>query len=439
MASGIRDSVYVSFSQIILLILGIANQSCLAWFLGPADRGAFAVCLTYVTLLTIFFVVGCDTASIYFVSSGKVSLSEGVIQTFIYGGVGSLVAMVVGWCLMFFPVEFFMKASVSQFNIAILSIPVTLFSLLLSGLLTAVNHFKAFGIISIANSFLQLLLTVVFIEFFRWGVEGAFSATIAASSVTIFFTLVYFHHVLGLIWVRPSWLSLKEMFHYGLRYYVGKISNQVNLQIGAMILAFFATKEDIGIFAVASQLTARSMFIPDVLATVLMPRVAADKTGKTAVVAQCARLTFVACGVMLLVMAVFAKPLVIILFSPNFIAAAVLIQILIIGVLIRSYSKIFVPYLLGIDRPGIASISVFVGFIVNVGLLWLLLPIMGLSGAAWAMTIGYIVSSVILTWGFQHFSGLSFWQVHKFQKNDWYLIKDTIFKLMNRFLKKSSN
>ncbi|MHC5172664.1 MAG: hypothetical protein ACYSPJ_02710 [Planctomycetota bacterium] len=63
------------------------------------------------------------------------------------------------------------------------------------------------------------------------------------------------------------------MFHYGLRYYVGKISNQVNFQLGTLILAFFATQEQIGIFAVASQVTARAMLVPDALATVLMPRV----------------------------------------------------------------------------------------------------------------------------------------------------------------------
>ena len=433
MASGIRDSAYVFLSQIGLVVLGIANQSCLAWFLGPADRGAFAVCLIYATLLTIFFVVGCDVASIYFVSSKRMNISEGIIHTLIYGGTGAVVAMVVGWCLTWLPVEYFQKATHAQFNMALLSLPVTLFALILSRLLTAVDRFGAFGVITVAGSFLQLSLTFVFIRTFSWGVEGAFGAVIAAGLIMITITVLYFHQKLGLVWVSPSWQSLKEMFHYGLRYYVGKISNQVNFQIGTLILAFFASKEEIGIFAVASQVTARAMLVPDALATVLMPRVAGDKTGKKELVAQCARLVLMVCGLLLLVLVVFAKPIVVILFSPEFIDAAVLIQILAVGILIRCYSKIFVPYLLGIDRPGVASMSVLIGMVVNVALLWWLLPQMGLPGAALAMTIGYLVSSAILTQGFQRFSGLSFRQVHQYNQGDWALMKSTFSQVINRF------
>ncbi|MHC5117714.1 MAG: oligosaccharide flippase family protein [Planctomycetota bacterium] len=435
MASGVRDSAYVFVSQVGLLVLGIANQSCLAWFLGPADRGAFAVCLIYATLLTIFFVVGCDVASIYFVSSGKVNISEGIIQTLIYGGTGAALAMVVGWSLTWLPVEYFQKATHAQFNMALLSIPVTLFSLILSRLLTAVNRFGAFGVVTVLGSFLQLVLTFIFIRLFGWGVEGAFGAVISAGVIMITITLSYFHRNLGLTWVSPSWQSLKEMFHYGLRYYVGKISNQVNFQLGTLILAFFATQEQIGIFAVASQVTARAMLVPDALATVLMPRVAGDQTGKRELVAQCARLVWLVCGVLLVVLAVFARPIVTVVFSPKFIDAAVLIQILAVGTLVRCGSKIFVPYLLGIDRPGVASMSVLVGMITNVALLWWLLPRMGLPGAAVAMSIGYGVSSAILTQGFRRSSGLSFMQIHRYNKNDWFLMRNVFFQVLNRLKK----
>ncbi|MBC8379636.1 MAG: oligosaccharide flippase family protein, partial [Planctomycetes bacterium] len=228
MASGIRDSAYVFISRIGLLVFGIANQSCLAWFLGPADRGAFAVCLLYTTLLLVFFVVGCDVASVYFVSSKRMNISEGIIHTLIYGGAGSIVAMTVGWCLTQLPVEYFSKATQSQFNIALITIPTTLFSLVLSRLLTAVNRFKVFSILTLIGSLLQLALTFVFIKLFGWGVEGAFGAIIAGGVVMITINLSYFRRKLGFGWVSPSWQSLKEMLHYGLRYYVGKISNQVS-------------------------------------------------------------------------------------------------------------------------------------------------------------------------------------------------------------------
>ena len=98
-----------------------------------------------------------------------------------------------------------------------------------------------------------------------------------------------------------------------------------------MVLAFFATREEIGLFAVASMLTFQATVIPDVISTVLMPKVAGDGVGKKELVAQCFRLTAIICGILLLVIAVFAEPIVVVLFSPKFIPAVLLIRILSIG------------------------------------------------------------------------------------------------------------
>ena len=423
MASGIRDFNVTLGSNIIMMVMSIGTQSCLAWFLGTAGRGSYAVCLMFATVLNIFFVVGCDIASIYFVSARRFSISEGVLYAFIYGGIGSVFGMAAGLILMQFPLSIFDKATPTMFYMALLLVPISVLSYTLMRLLTAVHQFVWFAVVSVANVVAQLLFTVVYVWGFSLGVHGALLGVISAGCVTIALTLVFFRWKYNIKWVKPKIKNLLEMFHYGARYYIGKISNQMNFQIGTIILAFFATKEEVGIFAVASQIAVRTMIIPNTLITVLIPKVAGDEGGKKELVAQCSRLTGLVSGIMLLLLGVFARPIITILFSSDFEGAVLLFRILAVGTLVRSVCKVFVPYLLGTNHPGISSLSVAVGAVVNMIALLLLLPLLGLSGAALAMVAGWLVGSILLMVGFLHHSELRLSQVWMFQSSDLAIVR----------------
>jgi O-antigen/teichoic acid export membrane protein len=129
---------------------------------------------------------------------------------------------------------------------------------------------------------------------------------------------------------------------------------------------------------------------------------------------------------------VFAEPIVETLYSSRFNESALLIQVLCIGVFIRCASKVFVAYLLGMNRPGVASISVLVGIIVNIVLYMILLPILGIVGAAISMTISYFCSSILLFLYFKSISSMNLKKILFFQHADMEFVKrclsDFVFK-----------
>jgi O-antigen/teichoic acid export membrane protein len=219
------------------------------------------------------------------------------------------------------------------------------------------------------------------------------------------------------------------MAHYGARYYFGQLSNNVNVQIGTIILAVFAKKEEIGMFDVASQFATKAMVIPDSIVTVLLPKLASHKERKKELIAQCARLTLLSMCFLFLVLSLFMNQIVKILFSPAFLPVVSLFSILFFGVIIRSACKVFVPYLLGINRPGIVSLSSAIGAITNLIALWVLLPILGLNGAAISMVMGWSIGSVILFYSFRYNSKLSFANIWVPKKTDLNLFKPIILKL----------
>lgn len=432
MNAGIRDLSLTFGSRIVTLLLNTGVQSCLAWFLAPAGRGSYAVCVLFTTLLILICVLGCDVAAMYYVSARKFTLSEGVSNTCIHGGLGCLLAIIVGAVTMQLPLAFLEKAARSSFYLSLALIPASFFSATLTSLLGSLRVFGWLAVSQIFGISCHLVLVVVMVPILDWGVNGALLATLGASLLTILFVLVLYRRRYQLRWVWPSWQSLSQMLHYGFRYYLGKISNQVNFQIGTIILAFFASKEDIGLFAVAMTLTAQVMMVPDTLTTVLIPRVAEDKLGRIALIAQCVRVAGVLVAILLALLAVLATPVVSVLFSPQFLPAVPLIRIIAVGILVRSAGKLFVPYLIGTNHPGIASVSVAAGMVTNLALLLALMPSLGLIGAAVAVSVGYLVSSAILQVAFCRISGQRLRETWRFTVEDWRLVIQIFGKTLER-------
>ena len=138
---GIHDFSVTFAGKLVTIVTVLGTQSCLAWFLGPEGRGSYAVCVIFATVLSTIFVIGCDVASLYFVASGRFSISEGLTYSLIYGGLGSLLAIAAGLGILQLDFPFLSKAGRAAFHLALLSIPLSLFSLILLNLLTAVRHF----------------------------------------------------------------------------------------------------------------------------------------------------------------------------------------------------------------------------------------------------------------------------------------------------------
>jgi O-antigen/teichoic acid export membrane protein len=432
MASGLRDFTITFGSKILMLVAALGSQSCLAWFLGPAGRGSYTVVMLFAALLTMVFVFGTDVAGRYYVANARFTLSEGVSHVLACGLLGCAMAVGTGLIIMQLPVAFLSKASAQSFYLALATIPLTLFSYAFLVLLTALREFGWYAVVGICNSVMWLVLSVLFLWVLKWDVDGAVLTSLVTSALTLVGVLVVLRwkHGLSLVW--PTLKGISEMFRYGIRYYVGKISNQANFQIGTIILAFFATREEIGLFSLAVAMTIQIMMVPDALGDVVMPRVAGDSRGRPELVTQVNRMVSLICGPMLLVLAVFADPIVSVLFSPAFLPTVPIIRILAVGFFLRSACKMIEYYFLMTNHPGVSSTATMAGVIVNLGLLWLLMPLMGLLGAAIAMTASYAVSSALLVIAFRRYSGMSLSTMWRYQRSDSAAMLDAVSRFRGR-------
>ncbi len=426
MKSGVKDFSVTLGGQAGKIGVGLVTQSILAWILGPADFGSLAVCLLFATLLYIICAVSCDIAAVYFVSSGRFSLSEGVVYTFLYGALSAALAITAGWFLIRLPIAFFRQAAPEDFRLALVFVPASLLGDVLPLLLTAIRRFKLFALLTVLRSVLQLFFTVILVVLVRGGVRGALWASILNANTVILVTLAIMVGKFGVRWVAPTGEKFRDMFIFGLRYYPGKLSNKMNLEIAPVLLAFFATRAEIGWFALAARITQLVEIIPDTMHAVLFPRVTIDREGRSRLVARSARVIGIVCAAILVILSVLAEPLVGIVFSPAFLPAVPFIRILAAGLIIRCLCKVLVPYLIGINHPGHASFAVIVGVAANLATILYLLPRVGVSAAPWSMTASYLVSSVYILVSFSHYSGLSLREVFSFRRSDWLEVENLV-------------
>ena len=97
-------------------------------------------------------------------------------------------------------------------------------------------------------------------------------------------------------------------------------------------------------------------------------------------------------------------------------------------------SKLFEPYLIGMNRPGTASVAIGAGITTNLLVLCILLPRIGLIAAAVGITGNYLVSTVLLTTSFHRVSGMKYTEIFCPRRSDW----NAFGRLLARFTRKSA-
>lgn len=419
MSSGLRDVSVTFGSRIAIVLLGLALQSCLAWLLGPAGRGSYAVCMMYTTLLGIACTVGVDAASQYFVASKEFSLSDAVSVLLVLETIGAALAIVGGLAAVCLPLEFFAKAPRISYFIAVLSAPWHMWVLSLLMILTATRDYPFRAAAAITQALLRLVGTVVLVGVAGLGVNGAVAANLLAFAVVTLMILGFLRRRYQLHWVRPTWGKIRRTLGYGGRYYIAAFGTLVNVQIGVIMMAFLASPDDIGLFQAGSSFILYVVMISDSVGTVIHPRIAADPRGRPELAAQSVRLVGIVCGCIVLLLATFARPIVSVLLSPQFLPVVPVIWILAPAVIYRAGTKVLVHYFTATDHPGIFSASIITSTAVNFALLLILLPKMGLQGAAWAMSIAYFCGGTLLVAAFWRLSGLSLAASFLPQRADW--------------------
>jgi len=426
MKPGARDTAFALGSRVGVLAIGLAIQSTLAWALGPEGRGSYAVCLLFATILGTVFTFGMDRAGQYFAASGRLAVPDSVRAMIAALLAGSALGVAVGWALISLDLPFFAKASRSSFYVSLSVIPFVAVQNAFVMVLIGMRKIGLVAIVTITSVAVQLAAALALVLGLGLGVQGALWSVVIADTVTIAVALGAFRREGWLRAGRVTLSSMGALAGYGVRYYVAKLSTMVHFRVGTLLLAFFVSPAEIGLFAAASQLTGRVTLISKAVEMALFPRVAGDERGRPELVARSGRVTMLAVAAVLCLLVALSWPIVAVVLSPEFLPAVPLIWIVAPGVLARSGANVLMTFYMATNRPAVCSWSVGLGMAANVLAILVLLPRFGLAGAAWAMTIGYVMSWSILLAAFHRSTGRGVVETWRPRRGDVVLLLDGV-------------
>ena len=384
-------------TRVGILLSGVAIQSLLAYALLPVGRGEFAVCILFAGLLGVLLTPGADAGSQYFVMAKKISVSQGVSVSLLICLVGAGLGATLAIPLITSDIEFFRKAEAGSFHLALVLIPFTTFSSAVQHQLAGLRRFRRLALFSLFQTTANGLSLVCLVVVLRLGVDGALLAGCVGYLVMIIVCLIDLRRNEGLIWEISSRSGLLAVIRYGLKYYIARIGWGDDVRVGILLLTMLAGRAEIGIFAVASGLMMRLVMISNAVFIPLLPRAAGHDDGRPDLVAFCARVTTWVTGAAIIVLLAFSIPLVRILLSAEFLPAIPLIRIIAPGIFVFAGSNVLTAYFRGINRPDICSWAVGFGLVLNLAIIPLLYPKIGVEAAAWALTVGLFGRSTFLS------------------------------------------
>ena len=415
----IRSARLILITDCTILLCTVVTSLLGARALGPAGRGDLLVIALWPLVIALLAELGLPNAHRYWMAKEPERcsrlFSNAVIYTVIAGAISIALADIVVPHL----VGDRSPQVMTLLRIYQVNIPAALFLNLMRGLLEGTRRFGWAGMA-------RLLSFVVQGAGFAglWFVGNLTVATatytlICAQTASALLATFAVWRQLRPRW-QPSWAEFKNSMHYGLRDYPGCVADFTTLRLDQLMLGGMASSAAIGLYVIAVRLSEVTTYVSEALAGALLPEVAGSRGGKQAetLLSRTRRLTSYT-NVLVLIPLWFGAPLILrVLFGARFVPAAGAFRWLLVAAVVWSAGSIVISGLQGFGYPGLSTIARFLSAAVTAPALIILIPRMGIEGAAIASLLGYSVMLVVALVGLIRRRQLGFWRYLRPQRHD---------------------
>ena len=393
----IRSAKLIFATDIAITLMSVVTSLIGARALGPAGRGDLLVITLWPLVIAMLAVLGLPNAFRYWMAKDPSRcsrlFSNAVVYTVVAGAIGVVLS------------DFIVPHLIGQrspeimvlVRIYMINIPAVIFLSLMRGLV-GFSTLWVFGRLTVAT---------------------AACTMIAAQMISMLLALIAVMRELKPRW-SPSWQEFRTSMNYGLRDYAGEVSDFTTLRLDQMMLGGMASNTAMGLYVMAVRLSEITTIIAGALADALMPEVAgsAKEDDPEAMLAKTLRLTLYA-NVIILVPLWIAAPLMLrILFGQSFAPATGAFRWLLVAAVVWSAGTIVIRGLQGFGHPGLTTIARFVSAIVTASTLLVLLPKMGITGAAISSLAGYGALLAVALGALVYRRELGIWHYLRPQRHD---------------------
>lgn len=373
-------------------VINFGIAIALSQFLGPDGKGVQSLIITTITFVLVFANLVGGATLVYLVPrhSPSVLIVPSVIWTLFVGGVAYAV-------LMLFPVV----DTSYDLHICILA-ALNSFTSINSSILIGKEKINPSNIIGLIQPLVLILSLLLFFRFsvqprvdhYIWSLYISFSAAVIVS-------IAYYFRFCGRIIYHgfKEYINVSiEMLRFGFPNQVAHITQMLSFRLSFYVLDNFHGEAAVGVYSNGISIAESIWLIAKSISLVQYARISnLDSRPEAATLTvRLMKFSLAASILLLLPVLLFPSSFFIWLFGNGFGDTRVVIQSLAIGVLIYNFSILAGHYFSGTGRYHINALTSSAGLIVSVILYYTMIPRFGITGAGWATSLSYLVTTVIL-------------------------------------------
>ncbi len=423
--TSISKNIAITFSsQILIFAFGFIASIILARALGPTGKGIYVLIILIPTVMLRLGSLGIEAANVYFTGSKQYEIKDIISNSLISALLLGLILMLLFWGTSYLNVfqDFLNSNQIDSLLLwlAVLTVPFSLIFGFLNNIILGKEEIVKYNKINIFHNILRLIAIIVFLIILKQGVFGAVVSHVLAVIGSTLFVILLIRKI-GKITLCYNRRLFKDSTVYGLKAYFGNIIQFFNYRLDIFLVAFYLNPAAVGFYSIAVGIAETFWMLPGAIAAVLFPRISSLNSAEANnLTPGIARHTFFIIFVLSLILAFLAKPLIKTLFGSPFLPSVMPLLILLPGIIALGGCKILTADLAGRGKPQFGTYAAFVSLAVNIPLNLYLIPRWGISGVAFASSVAYILSTLMVIIAFIKISKKSWADILLIKKQDFH-------------------
>jgi O-antigen/teichoic acid export membrane protein len=208
-----------------------------------------------------------------------------------------------------------------------------------------------------------------------------------------------------------------ESLRYGIKVMPGSIIQFLNYRADILIIGYFLTQTEVGWYYVAVLVAERLLFLTQATATILLPAASSSEKQmeKTPLLSRLNFTVVLAGSILIGIIAYWIIPF---LFSANYSNSVLPLVLILPGIISLSVSKLISADLAARGLPQYSTYVSILNFILNITLNLILIPSLGIPGAAISSSLSYSAALILQAYYYKKISSVPLKDMLLIKKND---------------------
>ncbi len=387
------DVAWTFGARILMTLNSVAAGIIVARWLGAEGVGQLGVITVAVSMVVQLGSAGLPSANTYFVAKDRRLYHPVAVNSLLFalvlGGVLGLGLSLLAEARPYW----FGFISPRLIRVAAISIPFQLLTLIGLNIFLAIGNVRRFNLLDLSGQSVVLLNAAVALIILKSDLSVLIALNTAASIiVAVIVVLLIGTYGAKLKDRMQSWRLdlglLVRMMSYGLKFHLAILAAALMFRADLLLVNHFRGAAEAGVYSIATQLSMLLIMLPGVIATLLMPRVAAEQDVNGEMTSKVSRhAVFI-----MLIICLVAAPLSFflpLLYGRGFADVTVQLLVLLPGVYLVGIQSVLAQHFNAMGLPAAVPTFWLVTLLVHIVLLLALVPRLGALGASLASTLSY--------------------------------------------------